>query len=282
MLTEVSYCITTYLCVLIIEYLPSIIENRGLQKFREMRLTAHNFHEFMFIFASVGVFLSFFHQGLPGRHVRPFSLPGPLPSARASSSWPWTFFLFIWSAAAAGPGFTVLIISLTEKISGRKLVPFSVKQFYGKISGWMLITYMAAKTIDTLVWANSTLPRLGVQFSDLYAAGPYGSWLLWLELGLCGWLPGRPADVAPGPGQSQVAVADVFPDSGGRGPQSFCRGYFVPWPSRSRPLRSSSGTCLPGRRPRLACGMLGFGVLVYGLSYRYLPLFPKERELNAA
>jgi molybdopterin-containing oxidoreductase family membrane subunit len=28
--------------------------------------------------------------------------------------------------------------------------------------------------------------------------------------------------------------------------------------------------------------VVGYGILLFSLSYRYLPLFPKERELNAA
>ena len=30
----------------------------------------------------------------------------------------------------------------------------------------------------------------------------------------------------------------------------------------------------------LSFGLIGYGVLVYSLSYRYLPVFPKEKELN--
>ncbi|MBW1713763.1 MAG: polysulfide reductase NrfD [Deltaproteobacteria bacterium] len=278
MLTEVSFCISTYLVVLIIEYLPTILENRKAQKFRENRNLTHNFHEFMFIFAGVGTFLSFFHQGSLGGmfgvlFARPFAF------REGILIWPWTFFLFIWSAIASGPAFTTLIVSLTEKLTGRKLVPYSVKMFYGKVCGWLLLTYMVAKSIDTLYWALSTLPRMGVRFSDLYAQGPYGSWLVWLELGLFGWLPAL-ALVIPKVRQKQgwlllfmlfdvigiilnrfafVIQTQAIPVL----PFEKFIGYMFTWPEVG-----------------IAAGMLGFGLLVFGLSYRYLPVFPREKELN--
>jgi len=280
MLTEVSYCITTYLVVLIIEFLPAVIENRQIKKIRENRLLAHNFHEFMFIFAGVGAFLSFFHQGSLGGmfgvlYARPFAF------REGILIWPWTFFLFIWSAAAVGPAFTTTIVSLTERISGRKLIPFSVKQFYGKICGWMLLTYMIAKSLDTLAWAFSTLPRLGLTFADQFAGGPYGAWLIWIELFLFGWLPAL-ALVNSKVRQNEglllgamilawvgvifnrftfIVVSLAIPVL----PFEKFQGYMFTWPELG-----------------IAVGLIGYGIIVYGLSYRYLPLFPREKELNPA
>ena len=79
MLTEVIFCITAYLIVLIIEYLPIIFENRGLNKVRFLHHMAHNLHVHMPLFAGIGTFLSFFHQGsLGGMYgvlfARPFAL----------------------------------------------------------------------------------------------------------------------------------------------------------------------------------------------------------------
>ncbi len=280
MLTEVSYCITTYLMVLTLEFLPTIIENRKIQTIKETRLLAHNFHEFMFIFAGVGAFLSFFHQGSLGGMFGVL-LARPFAFREGFLIWPWTFFLFIWSSIACGPAFTTLIVSAAEKFSGRKLVPYSVKMFFGKLCGWILLTYMVAKSIDTLYWANSTLPRLGVRFSDLYAGGPYGMWLVWLELGLCGWLPALAliwGKVRQRPGWLllfmalnclgvvinrfafviQTLATPVLPF------EKFI-GYMFTWPELG-----------------LGMGLFGWGILVFGLAYRYLPLFPKERELNPA
>ena len=78
MLTEVSFCITCYLGVLAIEYLPLVLENRKLDEVREFHFFGHNLHHIMAVFAATGTFLSFFHQGSLGgmfgvMYARPFS-----------------------------------------------------------------------------------------------------------------------------------------------------------------------------------------------------------------
>ena len=50
MLTEVSFCITCYLGVLAIEYVPLVLENRKLGEIRELRLFGHNLDHIMAIF----------------------------------------------------------------------------------------------------------------------------------------------------------------------------------------------------------------------------------------
>ena len=62
MLTEVSFCITVYMGVLAIEYLPIILENRKLSEIKEFRFFGHNLHRSMALFAAAGAFLSFFHH----------------------------------------------------------------------------------------------------------------------------------------------------------------------------------------------------------------------------
>ena len=187
MLTEVMFCITTYAIVLTIELLPSVLDNRRISRVPEFGTMSHNLHTIMIVFAAAGTFLSFFHQGSLGGmfgvlYARPFAARGGL------GIWPWTFFLFIMSAIAVGPSFTTMVVMITEKISGRKLTKHSVKMLMGKISGWLLVVYMVCKSADTLWWTYVKLPSAGLTLDSMYQA-PYGFWLLWVELGLCGWLP---------------------------------------------------------------------------------------------
>ena len=97
MLVEVSFCITCYLMVLAIEFIPIILENRKLEEIKGFRLLGHNLHEVMAVFAATGTFLSFFHQGSLGgmfgvMYARPFA------AREGFYIWPWTFFLFVLSA----------------------------------------------------------------------------------------------------------------------------------------------------------------------------------------
>ncbi|MFH1489709.1 MAG: menaquinone reductase integral membrane subunit QrcD, partial [Pseudomonadota bacterium] len=188
MLTEVSFCITCYLGVLAIEYLPLILENRQLDKFRDIHLFSHNLHQIMAVFAATGTFLSFFHQGSLGGmfgvlYARPFAERWDF------YIWPTTFFLFILSAIAAGPCFTILCTKLAEAITRKKLVPDAAIQTLAKIAGWLLGLYMVLKIIDTLHWMFSITPGAGLRVMDFYREGPYGVWLLVAEIIICGILP---------------------------------------------------------------------------------------------
>ncbi len=66
MLTEVTFCLTCYLTVLAIEYLPLVLKNRQLRKRPSLLVFEFELHKVMAVFAGVGTFLSFFHQGSLG------------------------------------------------------------------------------------------------------------------------------------------------------------------------------------------------------------------------
>ena len=147
MLTEVIFCITCYCTVLIIEYVPLALENRQLAKNKLAHAIAHNFHLIMPLFAGIGAFLSTFHQGsLGGMYGVLFGRPYILRDG--FFIWPWTFFLYILSAVGSGPMFTVLVCTFMEKLTGRKLVSWDVKQLMGKIAGTMFTIYMVFKLAD--------------------------------------------------------------------------------------------------------------------------------------
>src|ERR1044071_1947517 len=62
MLTEVTFCITCYLLVLTLEYLPILLRNRELRKLPSFLVFEHQLHNLVPVLAGVGTFLSFFHQ----------------------------------------------------------------------------------------------------------------------------------------------------------------------------------------------------------------------------
>src|SRR5512141_744236 len=83
MLTEVTFCLTCYLTVLLIEYVPLVLKNRQFRRIPRMP-----------VFAGIGAFLSFFHQGSLGglfgvMRGHPFAYRAEL------GIWPTTFFLFV-------------------------------------------------------------------------------------------------------------------------------------------------------------------------------------------
>ena len=276
MLTEVTFCISCYLTVLLIEYVPIVLKNRKLRQVPHFLVFEHELHKLVYVFAGVGTFLSFFHQGSLGGlygvlRGRPFAFREEL------GIWPTTFFLFILSAAAVGPSFILLTTWLVQKIARKRLVRPQVLQSLGRISGLLLAAYVLLKTVDTLIWLNRTTPRSGFLPAQYYAWKPFGLWILFAEMALflvpmvilllpklrarTGWLVSAAFMACCGVAVNRFVLTIqtlALPTL------SFDRflHYLPSW--------QETGTFL---------AVLAAGVLVYSISFRYFVLFPEEREL---
>ena len=229
MLTEVIFCITCYCTVLIIEYVPLMLENRQIAKNRLAHAIAHNFHLVMPLFAGIGAFLSTFHQGsLGGMYGVLFARPYILRDG--FFIWPWTFFLYILSAVGSGPMFTVLVA-----------------------------TFMT--------------------FDQMFHGWIYGKWLLFAELFVCGLLPAFLLFC----GRLRAKPA-VFYTAG----ILACVGVTI-----NRYVMTVQALAIPVMpfdtwefyTPNWAewgasCMVIAYAWLCLAFSYRYLPMFPQERELN--
>ncbi len=279
MLTEVAFCLSCYFGVLTIEYIPLILENRQLDKVPFFHNLGHNMHEIMAVFAATGAFLSFFHQGSLGGvagvlYGRPFAFREGL------FIWPWTFFLFTWSAAACGPCFTILITKITEVITRKKLVKDDAIELLAKISGWMILTYIIAKTIDTWYWATALAPSKGFTLDFFYSNNPlYGYWILVTEIVICGFVPAAILIFEKGRKNKfalwiavalavigvclnrWVMVLQVLAV-----PVMTFENWFMYFPS----WQEIATTILP----------VAYGIILIAVSHRYLPVFPNEPELN--
>lgn len=280
MLVEVSFCITCYLGVLAVEFIPIILENRKIQEVRELRLFGHNLHEIMAIFAATGAFLSFFHQGSLGGmfgvlHARPFDARGGF------YIWPWTFFLFILSAIAVGPCFTILCTKLTEKISRKKLVPDNAVQLLARISAWLLSFYMVLKIVDTLNWVYSIVPRDGLKFMDFFRQGPYGVWMLVVEIIICGIIPAAMLMIPKIRKQEGWLIIACLLSCTGIVLDRFMF-IIVNLAIPVFPFGRFWSYVPTWQEWGLSLAVIGYGFLLFSLAYRYLPVFPKEMELNPA
>ena len=54
-----------------------------------------------------------------------------------------------------------MLTKITEAVTGKKLVKDNVILLLAKIAGWMMLTYIIAKSVDTLYWALVTAPAKG-------------------------------------------------------------------------------------------------------------------------
>ncbi|MFI5096974.1 MAG: NrfD/PsrC family molybdoenzyme membrane anchor subunit [Candidatus Acidiferrales bacterium] len=278
MLTEVTFCITCYLLVLILEYIPVLLRNRQLRKVPSFLIFEHQLHKLVPVLAGVGAFLSFFHQGSLGGlygtlRGRPFAFRDGF------GIWPSTFFLFILSAIAVGPSFLILVTAAAEKLTGQKLVQAGVLRKLGLISGLLLGAYVAAKAIDTMVWLNVTSPAVGFAPWDFYSYKPFGSVLLFVEIVPLGLLP---------------AVLLILPLTAKRrgwllcGAALACGGVllnrFVLTVQTLALLTLAFDDFLqytPSWQELATFGgVIAYGVILYSLSYRYLPLFGPAKGVD--
>jgi len=280
MLTEVIFCITCYLTVLIIEYVPLILENRKINENKFCHHLAHNFHVYMPLFAGIGTFLSCFHQGsLGGMYGVLFGRP--FAFREGFFIWPWTFFLFVASAIASGPVFTMLCATLMEVLTGRKLVSYETKKLMGKIAGLLLCFYMFFKIIDTYAWVKGILPGMGLTFEQMYNGDfGFGTWWLWAELVWCGLLPAVMLVIPAVRNRPALLYTAAILDCIGVTINRYVftvQAIAIPvmpfdrWTSYT-PNWAEWSTSLM---------IVAYGFLVMSLSYRYLPIFPQEKMLNS-
>ncbi len=277
MLTEVIFCITCYTIVLTIEFVPLILENRQLDKVRELHYFSHNLHEIMVVFAATGTFLSFFHQGSLGglygvMFARPFAF------REGFFIWPWTFFLFVASSIASGPALTILVCMIVQGITRKQLVRREAISLLAKVTGYLLTFYMLVKILDTWWWAAHTAPNMGISFSEFFQA-PYGLWLLIAELGICGVLPAIILLIPKAREDDVLLIVACLLD---------CAGIVI-----NRFVFTVQNLALPvlpfdnlaiyvptWQEWAPTAALVAYGALLISLSYRYLPMFPRERELN--
>jgi menaquinone reductase, integral membrane subunit len=275
MLTEVTFCISCYLLVLILEYIPVLLRNRQLRKMPSFLIFEHQLHKLVPVLAAVGAFLSFFHQGSLGGlygvlRGRPFAF------RQGFAIWPSTFFLFILSAIAVGPSFLILVTATAEKLTGQKLVQPGVFRKLGLISGLLLGAYVAVKALDTLVWLNITSPAVGFAPWDFYAYKPFGSALLFAEIVPLGLLP---AFLLTFPRSARTRGWLLF------GAALACGGVLL-----NRFVLTVQTLALPTlpiddflkyipswQEVATFGGVIAYGVIVYSVSYRYLPLFGQAK-----
>ena len=279
MLTEVAFCLTCYFFVLCIEYIPLVLENRQIDRIPFFHNLSHNMHEIMAIFAATGAFLSFFHQGSLGG-VAGVLFGRPFGFREHILIWPFTFFLFTWSAAAMGPCFTILITKITETISRKKLVKDNVIWLLAKISGWMLLTYITVKTIDTIYWAYVTAPSKGFVLSHFYTNNSfYGYWILFLEIIVCGWVPAFLLVIKKTRENNKLLWLAVFLGALGAMVNRWVMVLqvlaipvlpFENWALYIPSWQEVATTILP----------VAYGIILVMISFRYMPIFPQEQELN--
>ncbi len=156
----------------------------------------------------------------------------------------------------------------------------NVIHLLAKISGWMIFSYIIAKIIDTAYWGFVTAPSLGFRVMDFYNNNAlYSPWILFVEIILCGIVPALILITNKGRSNSTLLVTAVILGCIG---VSLNRWVLVLQTMAIPVMPFDQWSFYMPTWPEIATTLipLALGIFVVMLAYRYLPVFPQERELN--
>lgn len=272
-LWEITWCITIYLVIMIVEFLPVIVETRFFDRWPWARRLAHSLHKLAPGLAVLGLFISLLHQS---------SLGAAYGIVKSRPIWfkPSMPIMFILSAVAAGPACTMLIALVVEWVSGKRSIQHDVLRAIARFSGLALLVYGYIKLWDlAAVTYYGHTPATSSSLSLLNQQTPY-NFSFWVGEVLLGILVPAVLFLAPRFNRNPALLAlGAFSAMIGIVVHRWdvtVSGLFVP-------LAYSPGTLyhLPAGNywPALsewgiAIGIIGYALTLLTLGIKLLPLFP--------
>ncbi len=179
-LWEITLCVILYSTVLIIEFVPIVLESRFFNGRPRARAFGHMLHKLTPVMAAVGLGLSLLHQSSLGATY------GVL-SGREIWFKPSMPVLFILSAVAGGVSLTLLVTIVVSKLSGRELIDKFLRRDIARLAAFALLAYLYLKMWD---WAATSYyshaPGTADALLRLQATTPYTQsfWIIEVFLGI--------------------------------------------------------------------------------------------------
>lgn len=273
-LWEITLAVMLYTTVLVLEFIPIIIESTPLKKYHLARQIGHILHRFMPVVALVGMSISMIHQS---------SLGATYGVLTARPVWysPSAPVLFILSAVAAGPALTLLVTLLSGELMNKRMVPTDVINGVARFIGFASLAYLYLKLWS---WASvnyySHVPAHATGIETLNKNTPYDFTFWWGEV-LIGAL--LPAIIFLWPRTRRnryLLMMGALMLVGGL----VINRWNVTLSGLVLPLDWSPGVldvfALNTYKPSLAewgvaLGILGYGCMAITLGVRYLQIYPK-------
>ncbi len=142
----------------------------------------------------------------------------------------------------------------------------------------MLALYLVLKTADCIYWI-AVADKAGAPFRSFYANQPYGYWVLVMELGILGVIPMIILlNKRARQNENILILACILNCSG-----IFMNRWIMTVQSLAVPVMSFDKFVSYHPNWVEYASTLMFvwvGAVVISISYRYLPIFPQEKELN--
>lgn len=271
-LWEITWCITIYLAILMIEFAPVLAELPWFDRWPQLRRLANSLHRAAPYLAVAGLLISLLHQS---------SLGATYGVLRSRPIWfkPSMPIMFIVSAIAVGPALTMASAIVIQWITGRRAVPPEILRTIARFSGLGLLAYLYIKLWDLA--AVSYYGRTPASDRALFVLNQYTQYGFWFWVGeiLLGIV---------------IPVIFFLTPSFRRRPSALLLGAFLAtagilihrWnvtvSGLAVPLAYAPGT-LAQTMPQaytpslaewgVAVGVVGYALLMFTLGVRFLPLF---------
>ncbi len=276
-LWEITWCITIYLVIMVLEFAPVITEKKFFDRIPWIREVAKVLHKGAPLFAVLGLGISLLHQS---------SLGATYGIVKSRPIWfkPSMPIMFILSAISVGPAVTMAVAIVVEWITGKRRIPFDVLQAVARFSGLGLLIYGYIRMWDlAAISYYGRTPSVSAALHLLNQQTPY-NFAFWVGEILIGvvipailFLTPRfnrnPAALVLGAG---MAMAGIFINRW----NVTVSGLFVP-------LAYSPGTAfvLPAGKyfPNqielgVVLGIIGYALAMLTLGVKYLPLFETDEH----
>ncbi len=274
-LWEITWCITIYLTIMMVEFAPVIAESKLFSRYNWIRTAAKYLHKAAPVLALLGLAISLLHQS---------SLGATYGIVKSRPIWfkPSMPIMFILSAVAVGPALTMGVAHIIEWVTGKRNVPHEILRTIARFSGFALMVYGYIRFWDlAAVTYYGRTPSVSEAFNLLSQQTPYNFsfWVFEIILGVV-----LPAILFLTPrfnrNPGYLVIGTVFAVIG-----ILINRWNVTVGGLFVPLSYSPGTLyqlLPGKYfPGLpewgiALGIVGFGLTMLTLGIRYLPLFSTQ------
>ncbi len=140
-LWEITWCITIYLLIMVVEFLPVIAETRFFKRWPYFAQIADSLHSLAPALAFLGLAISLLHQS---------SLGATYGVVKARPIWfkPSMPIMFILSAVAVGPAVTMAIALIIEWVLGKATIAHDLLRSIARFSGFALLAYGYIKLWD--------------------------------------------------------------------------------------------------------------------------------------
>ncbi|HDN04460.1 MAG TPA: hypothetical protein ENF27_00810 [Chloroflexi bacterium] len=276
-LWEITWCVILYSIVLVLEFLPILLEGKYFDRWPNLRKYGDLIHKASPVFAAIGLGLSLLHQSSLGATY------GVL-SGRAIWYKPSLPVMFILSAIAGEISMTLLLTILVGKLNRRQIISRELQYDISRFAGYALLAYLYLKIWD---WAAtsyySSSPGTSEALALLQSTTPYTRTFWWIEIVLGGIVPALillNANFRKNDRYTMMALGAIIAGVTVNRWNVTLSGLVAP-PRWSPGVLGNLITVsyLPTWNEIIvSLGIIAYALLAFSFGIKYLPIYPKDEE----